>query len=131
MNGLSFTNQDKNDKRPLSISLIGYFYIFGAIVLLLTFNNTLDIGMNVRFGVPSLPEETVKIGVIFGATVMGFGYLKMKDWAYIGMLTYSVLFMLISFNLAIKCHGQPFIGNGIFSLMVIFYTYKNRKLFNN
>lgn len=115
-----------NIKRPLGITFIGYFYIFGAIILLITLGVKQDIGINVRFGVPYLPEIVVRIFIAFFSIIMAYGYLNMKKWGYWTMMIYSIIFLIISINQVNLYHSQPFIGNAIFSVIVIFYTFLKR-----
>ncbi len=118
-------------KRPFGITLIGYFYIFGAIILLLTLGVKQDIGINIRFGVPYLPEIAVKIFVALFSIIMAYGYLNLKKWGYWTMIIYSIIFSIISINQAVIYLSQPFIGNIIFSVIVIFYTFINRRNFHH
>jgi hypothetical protein len=118
-------------KRPIGISFIGYFYIFGAIVLFLTLGIKQDININVRFGVPFLPEIAVRIFVAVFTILMAYGYLSLKKWGYWTMIIYSIIFSFISTNQANIYHSQPFIGNIIFSVIVLFYTVIMRHSFNN
>lgn len=116
-------------KRPIGISFIGYFYIFGAIVLILTLGIKQDIDINVRFGVPFLPEIAVRIFVAVFSIIMAYGYLNLKKWGYWTMILYSIVFSIISTNQANIYHSQPFIGNIIFSMIVLFYTVIKRHSF--
>lgn len=119
-------------KRPLGITLIGYFYIFGAIILLVTLGVKQEIGMNVRFGVSYLPEISVRISIALLSIIMAYGYLNMKKWGYWTIIIYSILFLIISLNQITLFHSQPFIGNAVFSLIVMIYTFiKRDNFFNN
>ncbi|EYE87242.1 hypothetical protein Q428_14390 [Fervidicella metallireducens AeB] len=116
-------------KRPLGISVIGYFYIFGAIVLFLTLGTHQDIGFNERFGIPFLPELVVRISVALFSLIMAYGYLKLRKWGYWTMILYSIIFLFISIKQVTLYQNQPFIGNIIFSLLVIIYTLIKRHNF--
>jgi hypothetical protein len=113
-------------KRPLGISIIGYFYIFGSIVLLFTsifYQAGADtIGMSERFGVSVIPERTMRVIVAFFSLLMAYGYMRLKKWGFWLLITYSVLFGLISFILLTNEPQQPFIGNFVFSIIVLIYT---------
>lgn len=68
-------------KRPFGIALIAYFYIFGAIILLLTLGIKQDIGINVRFGVPYLPEIAVRIFIaLFSIIVILYTFMKRRNF---------------------------------------------------
>ncbi len=113
-------------KRPLGVSIIGYFYIFGSIVLLFTaifYQAGADtIGMSERFGVSVVPERTMRVIVAFFSLLMAYGYMRLKKWGFWLLITYSVLFGLISFILLTNEPQQPFIGNFVFSIIVLIYT---------
>jgi hypothetical protein len=117
-------------RRPIGVTLIGYFYIFGAIILILTLGVTQDIGINVRFGVPFLPEIAVRIFVALFSIIMAYGYLNLKKWGYLTIIIYSIIFSVVSTNKLNIYHSQPFIGNIIFSLIFIIYTFTKRNNFN-
>lgn len=116
-------------KRPGIISFIGYFYVFGAVVLLLTLGAKQDIAINVRFGVPFLPETAVTIFVAVFSIVMAYGYLNLKRWGYWTMIIYSIIFSVISAKQIGTADDKVFIGNLIFSLIVLIITYRNRVVF--
>lgn len=118
-------------KRPSGVSLIGFFDIFSAVVLILTLGMEQEININVRFGVPFLPETAVRIFVAIFTIIMAYGYLNLKKWGYWTMVIYSIVFAIISINQVNTYHSQPFIGNAIFSLIVLFYTVIKRHSFNN
>lgn len=118
-------------KRPIGISLIGFFYIFGAIVLILMLGIKQDIDINVRFGVPFLPETAFRIFVAVFSIIMAYGYLNLKKWGYRTMVIYSIVFSIISIYQVNTYHSQPFIGNAIFSIIVLLYTVIKRHSFYN
>lgn len=113
-------------KRPLGVSIIGYFYIFGSIVLLFTaifYQAGADtIGISERFGVSFLPERIMRVFVAFFSLLMAYGYMRLKKWGFWLLITYSVLFGFISFILLTNEPQQPFIGNFVFSVIVLIYT---------
>ncbi|MGG1629717.1 hypothetical protein [Rossellomorea sp. NRS-1567] len=113
-------------KRPLGVSIISYFYIFGSIVLLFTaifYQAGADtIGMSERFGVSVVPERTMRVIVAFFSLLMAYGYMRLKKWGFWLLITYSVLFGFISFILLTNEPQQPFIGNFVFSIIVLIYT---------
>lgn len=116
-------------KKPFGIALIGYFYIFGAIILLLTLGIKQEIGINVRLGVPYLPEIAVRIFIALFSIIMAYGYLNLKKWGYWTMVIYSIIFLAVSIHQVNLYHSQPFIGNIIFSIIVILYTFVKRRNF--
>jgi hypothetical protein len=113
-------------KRALGISIIGYFYIFGSIVLLFTsifYQAGADtIGMSERFGVSVVPERIMRVVVAFFSLLMAYGYMRLEKWGFWLLISYSVLFGFISFILLTNEPQQPFIGNFVFSIIVLIYT---------
>lgn len=113
-------------KRPLGVSIISYFYIFGSIVLLYTaifYQADADaISILERFGVSVVPERIMRIVVAVFSLWMVYGYMRMKKWGFWLLITYSVLFGFISFILLTNQPQQPFIGNVVFSVIVLIYT---------
>ncbi|WP_262373521.1 hypothetical protein [Rossellomorea aquimaris] len=113
-------------KRPLGVSIIGYFYIFGSIVLLFTaifYQAGADtISIAERFGVSVVPERIMRIVVAFFSLLMAYGYMRLKKWGFWLLISYSVLFGFISFILFTNEPQQPFIGNVVFSVIVLIYT---------
>ncbi|PFG03494.1 hypothetical protein [Bacillus sp. es.034] len=113
-------------KRPLGVSLIGYFYIFGAVVLVFTaifYQADADaISISERFGVSILPERMMRIVLALFSLLMVYGYMKLKRWGFWLIVSYSVLFGVISSVIGANQPHQPFIGNVIFSVIVLIYT---------
>ncbi|MGM0840347.1 MAG: hypothetical protein ACQEWE_06470 [Bacillota bacterium] len=113
-------------KRPLGVSIISYFYIFGSIVLLYTaifYQAGADtISIAERFGVTVVPERIMRMVVAVFSLWMVYGYMRMKKWGFWLLIMYSVLFGVISFLLLTNEPQQPFIGNVVFSVIVLIYT---------
>jgi 4-hydroxybenzoate polyprenyltransferase len=113
-------------KRPIGVSIIGYFYIFGAAVLLFTaifYQADADaISISERFGLSILPERIMRIVLAFFSLLMVYGYMRLKKWGFWLFISYSALFGLISSVIATNQPQQPFIGNVVFSIIVLMYT---------
>jgi len=120
-------------KRPLGVSLISYFYIFGAVVLLnsaVFYNADADfIGIAERFGLPNVPERFMRVLVALISLLMVYGYIRLKKWGFWLIIVYSVLFGLISSVLVSNQSQQPFIGNLIWSIIVLTYTIYIKRTF--
>ncbi|MGE7918217.1 hypothetical protein ACQKM9_04605 [Viridibacillus sp. NPDC093762] len=113
-------------ERPIGVKLISFFYIFGAVVLLLTsifYNHEQNvIGIAKRFGVPNAPERILRIILALLTFVMVYGYANLKKWGYWSMIAYSILFGLLSMTLMTTQNIQPFLGNMIWSLIILIYS---------
>jgi hypothetical protein len=120
------------EKRPLGITLIGCFYIFGVIVLMIILlsNTTQQYGIAVRFGLPNAPENLMRALVAVISLIMAYGYLRLKKWGFWLMLIYTIYFLGASVSLAQQYKQQLFYGNVIWSIVVLAYTLRNRKCFN-
>ena len=113
-------------QRPLGVSLISYFYIFGAVVLLVT-AIFFDVDANKfeadRFGLPSFPEQLFRIVLAVVSLIVIYGYMRLKRWGFWLMIIYSFGFGLISYDLLFSYNQQPsFTGNLIWSLIVLIGT---------
>lgn len=119
-------------KRPLGVTLIGYFYIFGAIALIVTLftNSTQQFGVALRFGVPNVPENIMRVLVVIVSLIMAYGYLRLEKWGYWFMIIYTVYFLVVSIVLSEQYKHQLFYGNAIWSIIVLIYTLGKRKDFD-
>jgi len=120
-------------KRPLGVTLISYFYLFGAAVMTFTaiffVPEANEFGMADRFGLSSFPEQLFRIILAVFSLFMVYGYISLKRWGFWLMMFYSSGFGLVSFYLLSSYPQQPFIGNMIWSIIVILYTLYVRKFF--
>ena len=120
-------------KRPIGVTLISYFYLFGAVVLVITaifFDADANtIGIAERFGVPYAPERLMRVLVAFLSFVLVYGYIRLTNWGYWFMITYSIVFGCLNALLISNQSSQPFLGNIIFSTVVLIYTLYIRKSF--
>lgn len=118
-------------KRPLGVSLISSFYIFGAVVLIYTavFFNPDEFGIADRFGLPNFPEHPFRIILAVVSLIIIYGYIRLKRWGFWLMILYSFGFGLLSFILLRSTNQQPFTGNFIWSVIVLIYTLYVRKSF--
>lgn len=120
-------------KRPLGISFISYFYIFGAVVLISTalFINpdAEEFGIADRFGLPNFPEQPFRIILAVVSLIIINGFMRLKRWGFWLMILHSFGFGLISYILLFSNNQQPFTGNFIWSVIVLIYTLYVRKSF--
>lgn len=100
--------------------------MFGACVLLITafINNAGadQFGIAERFGLPAVPEPLMRIIVAVITLIIIIGYYRLRKWGFWLMVVYSVGFGAVSVKLLLSYNQQPFIGNVIWSMMVLIYT---------
>jgi hypothetical protein len=121
-------------KYPMFIKPIGYFYIFGALVIIITLFSNPDgelITITDRVGLSWAPEIPVRIGLSLITLVVTYYYLKLTRIGFWLMMVYSGYFISISSVLSAQYNIQPYIGNTIFSLVVFIYTVRRKKYFIN
>lgn len=116
-------------KSPIGIIFIGWYHIFGALMVLFTLNIHQTPAFNVRFAVPFISELLVKISVVVFSIIISYGYLRQTKWGYWSMLIYSILFCCLSLFQISKYGSQPFIGNAIYAAIVAIYTLIHNKYF--
>lgn len=120
-------------KRPLGVTLISCFYIFGAAALIVTaifFNVDADeFGIADRFGLPNFPEQLFRVILAINSLVLSYGYMRLKKWGFWLMIMYSFGFGLISYDLLYSQNQQLFIGNLTWSAIVLIYSFFVRKSF--
>lgn len=115
----------------MGIKMIGWFQIFGALVVLFTLNIEQNPPFNERFAVPLIPEVYVKPAVVIITAIIAYGYLQQVKWGYWSMLIYSILFCCISLFQVSSNQNQPYIGNAIYAGFVAVYTLLHFKYFQN
>ena len=122
-------------KRPIGISIISYYYIFGAFILFITSifyeSHINEIGISDRFGLTHVPEQFMRVVVASTTLIIIYGYMKLKKWGFWLMIVYSILFGTISLVLTITYNQQPYIGNMIWSFIVLLYTLHTHKSFKH
>ena len=132
INELIMEGYGMNEKRPLGITLIGGFYVFGAVVLIITlFTNGVDkFGIAARVGMPNVPENIMRILISIISLTVSCGYLRLRKWGYWFMISYNLYMFIVSIFLSFQYRQQPFYGNVIWSIIVLVYTFSKRKKFN-
>lgn len=118
-----------NVKKPIGISIIGWYQILGALVILFTLNIQQNPPVNVRFGIPFIPELLVRICIVIFSITIAYGYLTQSKWGYWSMLIYSIVFCCISLFKAINSGDELFVGNTIYTAIVAIYTVLHAKYF--
>ncbi|MBU3128646.1 hypothetical protein [Clostridium tagluense] len=125
-----------NNKRWSNISFIGGFYIFGAIVLLVTLitgvykTDTGGLSMALRHGLLFFPELPARIILIIISLIIGVGLLKLNKWAYRLVLYFCLYFTIANIIMALNTGNNGFYSNIIFSIWVLFTLPKDRRVFD-
>ena len=116
------------EKGPTIILLIGYLYVFKAIILIVP-------KFMQRFGIFPAPlsftiisESMTRVLFAIILLTMAYGYLKLKIWGFWLMITYFVTSLIIFyFQLIIK--HQITNENVIALVLFLIYTFQNRQYF--
>jgi hypothetical protein len=116
-------------RRSKIIAVIGYFYVFGAIILLISLGTKQNIDFNIRFGIPAVPELAVRLTLAFFTLFMAYAYLKQTALGFWTMEIYSLAFVIISLCQFNKYNDQLFWGNALFSIFVLVVTAIKRNYF--
>lgn len=70
-------------KRPIGISIISYYYIYGAFILFITSifyeSHINEIGISDRFGLTHVPEQFMRLVVASITLIIIYGYMKLKN----------------------------------------------------
>lgn len=120
-------------EKPFGIKIIAGFYLFGAVILFISlFSSSSSIssyGIGFIHGITFIHELPMRIMVVVFTFVLSYGYAKQTKWGFYAMVIYTAYFSIISSHLAFKLQVQPFIGNMIWSLLILIYTVMNRSCF--
>ncbi|MFT5875679.1 MAG: amino acid transporter [Clostridium sp.] len=118
-------------KIPLGVKLIGIYYIFYALALIVTLftNATQEFAFAVRFGLPNVPENIMKVIAVMVFLLMDYGYLGLKKWGYWIMIIYNIYIIVVSIGLFQQYNQQTFYGSITFSILVLVYTLSRRRYF--
>lgn len=117
---------------PLGVILIAGFYAFGACVLLVCmFTNPGEVsrqvatvqGLPTTIDLPILPLTTVL------ALLIAYGLFSLSTWGFYLTLLYALYVGSINLFLAGKQGLQPYLGNFLWSLIVIIYLLARHKIF--
>ena len=120
-------------KKPIGVTLISYFYIFGITALIFTtffFQQVANkIGLVDRFGIPDFPEELFRVLLAIVTLIVIYGYMNLKAWGFWLMVLYSISFGIVSYVILLSYNKQLFIGNFIWSAIVLIYSIMTHKSF--
>ncbi len=122
-------------KRPIGITLISYIYIFGIATLIATTFFFDQIASNIEFveklGLPNFPEELFRVVIAIATLIIIYGYMNLKPWGFWLMILYCISFGAISYLIILSYNKQLFIGNFVWSSIVLVYSLAVHKKFFN
>jgi len=122
-------------KKPIGVTLISYSYIFGITILIVItffFHQIANVfGFTDRFGFPNFPEELFRVLLAIVTLTMIYGYMNLKAWGFWLMILYSISFGIVSYLILLSYNKQLFIGNFIWSAIVLIYSISAHKYFFN
>jgi len=120
------------EKTPLGVILITLFYMFGGIVLLITlFTNPAETsrGLSASYGLSPAADTWILPSVAVSAFLFSFGLFTRSRWGYFLSIAYFFYFGGVSLWLISYNAQQPFIGNFIWSFILLIYLLWKRKYF--
>ena len=84
-----------------------------------------DIGLANKFGLPSFSEQPFRIIVVIVSLFImyWYGYMRLKRWGFWFISIYSFGFGLVSYYVLLAYSDQPFVGNLIWSIIVVTYFF--------
>lgn len=119
-------------RSPIGILLFASFYLFGALVLLVSlFTNASAISRAIAdaHGLPAVADSVVLPFVAGIALAIAYGLYSRARWGYFFTLAYLILFGGVSAWLMSQNFQQPYIGNFTWSIIVLVYLISKRKYF--
>ena len=116
----------------VGVSLIAGFYLFGAIVLLISlFTYPVVVSRSVAdaHGLPPAVDAFILPIVACIALLIAYGLITCAKWGYFLTITYLFIFGSVSFWLMSQNMQQPYIGNSTWSVLALLYLVWKRKYF--
>lgn len=119
-------------RTPSGVLLIAGFYLFGAVVLLVSmFTNPLEVSRTIAdaHGLPPA-LDTLILPVVAGLAILtAYGLVTTSRWGFFLTVIYLAVFGLVSIRLMVESMQQPYIGNATWSLLALIYLIAKRRLF--
>jgi len=119
-------------RTPIGIFLIAGFYLFGAIVLLISlFTNPSDVSRAIAdaHGLPPAADRVVLPLVAGVALLIAYGLVERARWGYFLTIAYLIVFGVVSLWLMSQNMQQPYIGNFTWSVLALLYLLWKRSHF--
>lgn len=122
-------------KKPFGVTFISYLYIFGVATLIATtffFDQIAgEFKLAESFGLLNFPEELFRVLLAIVTLITIYGYMNLKPWGFWLMVAYCIGFGIISTLIVFSYNVQLFIGNSVWSAIVLFYSVAVQKAFFN
>jgi hypothetical protein len=121
-----------NPNRPLGILVISIFYLFGAVVLFISmFTNYVGVAEQITLvhGLPLNLKLIVLPSVAILAIGISYGLFSLSRWGYYLTIIYLIYFGAISLLLSMPFGNQTFMGNFMWSVLVMTYLLFKRRIF--
>ena len=119
-------------RTPIGIFLIAGFYLFGAIVLLISlFTNPSDVSRAIAdaHGLSPAADRVVLPIVASIALLIAYGLFARTRWGYFFTVAYLTVFEGVSLWLMSQNMQQPYIGNFTWSVLALLYLIWKRSHF--
>ena len=117
-------NRSIHTRTPLGVLLISMFYMFGAIVLLISlYSIPVGLGRSLAstHGLPPAVDTFIVPLVICLALLISFGLFARTWWGYFLTTAYLLFFGIVSLFMMRQGVQQPYLGNAIWSWLVLLY----------
>jgi hypothetical protein len=117
---------------PVGVLLIAAFYLFGAIVLIINlFTNRVAVSRNIAasHGLSPAVDGCILPIVASLALLISYGLFTRSRWGFFLTIIYLLFFGSVSLWMLSQRVQQPYIGNLIWSLLVLIYLVWKRKYF--
>jgi hypothetical protein len=118
-------------KNPTLVTVIGDLNIISAFFIIVSFFPTPKFIEKVGvFFIPisSISEGIIRILEVISLLIIIYGFLRLKKWGYWLMITYYLLFLVLSI-VSILSHNKQFASFFIPSLLALNITFPSKRYF--
>ena len=117
---------------PVGVFFIAGFYLFGAILLLISlFINPVVVSRTVAqaHSLPPVIDAFILPVIVCLALLIAYGLFTRARWGYLLTLIYLIIFGSVSFWLVSQNIQQPYIGNTTWSILALLFLIWKWKYF--
>lgn len=117
---------------PVGVFFIAGFYLFGAILLLISlFINPVVVCRTVAqaHSLPPVVDAFILPVIVCLALLIAYGLFTRARWGYLLTLIYLIIFGSVSFWLVSQNIQQPYIGNTTWSILALLFLVWKREYF--